>query len=142
MAKILIIYSTTDGHTQKIGLRLKQVIENSDHQVELVPVENAHAIDLDLFDKIVVGASVRYGKHHTKVYQLIIKNSNCLDSKPSALETEPACSICWKNRFSEISFLGSPCDEVDHVDQQRSDRSQSKHRIHRLDSSRRLWVHY
>ncbi len=84
MAKILIIYSTTNGHTKKIGMRLKQVIENTSNQSELVSVENANAIDLDLFDKIIVGASVRYGKHNARIYEFIKKNSQNLDSKPNA----------------------------------------------------------
>ena len=32
MAKVLIIYSTTDGHTRKICLRLNQILEGQDHQ--------------------------------------------------------------------------------------------------------------
>ncbi len=84
MVKTIIIYSTTDGHTQKISQRLKQVIENKNNQAELVPVEKANAIDLDLFDKIVVGASIRYGKHNKKIYDFIKKNSQILDGKPNA----------------------------------------------------------
>ncbi len=84
MANILIIYSTTDGHTQKICMRLKQVIENKNNQAELVLVENANAIDLDLFDKIIVGASIRYGKHNTRIYEFIKKNSQSLDNKSNA----------------------------------------------------------
>jgi len=33
MAKILLLYSTTDGHTVKICNRLQQVIEQHAHQV-------------------------------------------------------------------------------------------------------------
>lgn len=84
MANILIIYSTTDGHTLKICHRLKHVIEQQNHQVTLMPIGNVQSLDLNSFDKIVVGASIRYGKHGRQVYEFIKRNKSILDSKPSA----------------------------------------------------------
>jgi len=84
MAKILLLYSTTDGHTREISLRLQKVIENSGNQVTLVDIVNAAAIDLDAFDKIVIGASIRYGKHSPAIYKFIKENTPRLDSKPNA----------------------------------------------------------
>lgn len=84
MAKILIVYSTTDGHTLKIGHFLQQVLEQKKHQVELVSVNDAKNADLRLFDKIVIGASIRYGKHSPHIYQFIKKHQHLLESKASA----------------------------------------------------------
>lgn len=84
MTKILIIYSTTDGHTREICLRLKKVIENESNQVTLLPIENENMINLSSFDKIAVGASIRYGKHHPDVYKIINENSQILDAKANA----------------------------------------------------------
>ncbi|MGB5177489.1 MAG: menaquinone-dependent protoporphyrinogen IX dehydrogenase [Gammaproteobacteria bacterium] len=84
MAKVLIIYSTTDGHTREICLRLQQVIENAGNQVTLVDVVNAGETDLNAFDKIVIGASIRYGKHSPAIYAFIKENSWLLDTKPNA----------------------------------------------------------
>jgi len=84
MANILIIYSTTDGHTREICLRLQKVIENTGNQVTLVDIANAAAIDLESFDKIVIGASIRYGKHSPAIYAFIKENSQRLDRKPNA----------------------------------------------------------
>ncbi|MGA7179218.1 MAG: menaquinone-dependent protoporphyrinogen IX dehydrogenase [Thiobacillaceae bacterium] len=84
MSNILIIYSTTDGHTLKICQRLKQVIEQQTHQVKLVSVDDAPDADPRLFDKIVIGASIRYGKHRPQVYDFIKRNAKVLESKPSA----------------------------------------------------------
>ena len=41
-------------------------------------------IDLEPFDKIVLGASIRYGKHAKEVYEFIRRNESILDSKPNA----------------------------------------------------------
>ncbi len=86
MSRILIIYSTTDGHTLKICQRLQQVIEsrNSGQHVTLIPVEDCHQVDLRTFDKIVIGASIRYGKHSPKVIDCINRNLPLLESKPNA----------------------------------------------------------
>ena len=84
MNKILIIYSTTDGHTQKICHRLKQVIEAQVHQVTLTSIGDALNMNLKSFDKIILGASIRYGKHHKQVYEFIKRNEQLLDSKPNA----------------------------------------------------------
>ena len=84
MANILIIYSTTDGHTREICLRLQKVIENAGNQATLVDVGNAAAIELESFDKIVIGASIRYGKHSPAIYAFIKENSQRLDRKPNA----------------------------------------------------------
>jgi menaquinone-dependent protoporphyrinogen oxidase len=60
------------------------VIEPLDHQVTLVSIDDESKVDLESFDKIVLGASIRYGKHHKKVYEFIKRNQQLLDSKPNA----------------------------------------------------------
>jgi len=84
MAKILILYSSTDGHTRKICNRLQEVIEQQGHQVTLVSVNNEFQVDLQTFDKIVIGASIRYGKHSPRITDFINRNRQLLDSKPNA----------------------------------------------------------
>lgn len=82
--KILIIYSTTDGHTIEICKRLKTVVEQNAHLVTLVSVDDIAKVDLVAFDKIVIGASIRYGKHSQKIVDFIDHNLPLLDSKPNA----------------------------------------------------------
>lgn len=83
MTNILIVYSTTDGHTKEICQRLKRVIENQNHQVTLIPIEKSN-VDLGQFDKIVLGASIRYGKHSKGMYEFIAENEAILNKKPNA----------------------------------------------------------
>ncbi|MCK4675920.1 MAG: menaquinone-dependent protoporphyrinogen IX dehydrogenase [Gammaproteobacteria bacterium] len=84
MSKIVIIYSTTDGHTREICSRLLKIIEKNNNVVTLVPIENVNELDLNVFEKIVIGASIRYGKHSAKIYEFINKNAQILDKKPNA----------------------------------------------------------
>ena len=83
MANILIAYSTTDGHTREICLRIKAVIETP-HQVTLLPLAECATNDLLAFDTIVIGASIRYGKHRPQVIDFINQNAQLLDSKANA----------------------------------------------------------
>lgn len=84
MSSILIIYSTTDGHTLKICQRLMQVIEQGDNRVMLVNIRDVNTVELSAFDKIVIGASIRYGKHSPDVHAFIRNNQQILETKPSA----------------------------------------------------------
>lgn len=83
MAKILILYSTTDGHTREICQRLEQVVEACGHRVSLCAVDDEPA-NIVQFDKIVIGASIRYGRHGKQVYRFVENNRKLLDSKPNA----------------------------------------------------------
>lgn len=83
MANILIIYSTTDGHTRSICERLQNLVA-AHHAVELVAMAEQPGIDLAPFDKIVIGASIRYGKHQPEVFDFIKRNQAALEAKPSA----------------------------------------------------------
>lgn len=84
MAKILILYSSVDGHTQKICNRLKWGIEDRGHQVTLASVNEETDMDMQVFDKIVIGASIRYGKHSRKIIDFIKRNKVLLNNKPNA----------------------------------------------------------
>jgi menaquinone-dependent protoporphyrinogen oxidase len=84
MAKILVVYSTTDGHTRKICERLRQVIEGQAHAVTLLPVAEATYAELEDSDKVVIGASIRYGKHRPDAVDFIERNTQLLNRKPSA----------------------------------------------------------
>lgn len=84
MARILIVYSTTDGHTLRICERLRGILEARAHQVSLVPVAEAADGELEEYDTIVVGASIRYGKHRPAVVDFIGRNAGVLNRKASA----------------------------------------------------------
>jgi len=85
MAKVLILYSTTDGHTVEICKRLTATIEQGGDSVELVNLLDGPTLEGREFDKIVIGASIRYGKHQPAVYDFIKKNKDTLEAHPNAL---------------------------------------------------------
>jgi menaquinone-dependent protoporphyrinogen oxidase len=84
MSEIFIAYSTADGHTLEICRRLKRVIEQQGHRVTLRSMDDGLETDLEPFDKAVLGASIRYGKHGKQVYAFVKRNKKILESKPNA----------------------------------------------------------
>jgi menaquinone-dependent protoporphyrinogen oxidase len=81
MSSILIIYSTTDGQTLKICQRLQRLIESYGDTVTLVDINNVPGVELSAYDKIVIGASIRYGKHKPAVYSAFF-SVNVVARKP------------------------------------------------------------
>ena len=82
MSNSLIIYSSTDGHTKSICERMIN-FSNDRNTVKILPLNEAAKIDLSQFNKIVIGASIRYGRHSKELYNFIEFNKNMLDQKES-----------------------------------------------------------
>jgi menaquinone-dependent protoporphyrinogen oxidase len=85
MARILIAYSTTDGHTRQICERLRQVIEPRGHAVTVKLLNTCSADDLAACDAVIIGASIRYGKHKPEVAEFIHRHQAALEALPNAL---------------------------------------------------------
>ena len=80
MSSFLVIYSSTDGHTKKICERIKNFL-NDGNLTQLFSIEGVKKVDLSKFEKIIIGASIRYGKHSKELYNFIKLNKNILDQK-------------------------------------------------------------
>jgi menaquinone-dependent protoporphyrinogen oxidase len=84
VSRILFLYSTVDGHTLTICRRLQALAEQAGHQGTLAELEAHPDIDVAPFDKVVVGASIRYGKHRPQVAAFMRAQRARLEAKPSA----------------------------------------------------------
>ena len=82
MDSILIVYSSTDGHTKTICKRISNSLDKN-NEIKIVSLDDATKLDLLTFSKIIIGASIRYGKHSKKLYKFITLNQNVLDQKQS-----------------------------------------------------------
>ena len=82
MIKTLIIYSTTDGQTVKICNKLAKYSFNNN--VKLCPLKDIKTEDLSIYNKIIIGASIRYGKHNPLVLEFVKNNLNILNNVKTA----------------------------------------------------------
>jgi menaquinone-dependent protoporphyrinogen oxidase len=91
MASILILYSTTDGQTRRIGERIQALLAAQQHDITLHNLLEADrqlgAAGLAPFDKVVIGASIRYGKHQPAVFDFVNRHTAMLAVKPGAFFT-------------------------------------------------------
>ena len=70
--KSAIIYSTTDGQTKKICEVIKENLLNKNEH-KIVSIENISDVKLESYDSIIIGASIRYGKHNSKITNFVKK---------------------------------------------------------------------
>ena len=81
--KILILFSTTDGHTVLICNRIAEVLSMTG-SVTITSLEDCSELEIKSADKVLVGASIRYGKHKKNLFSFSKKYKSILDSKENA----------------------------------------------------------
>ncbi len=77
--KTVMIYSSVDGQTLKISEKIKEVFDQHKQDVELVSIEDFKGNVSD-YDRLILGASIRYGVHDKKVIEFINSNIRELDA--------------------------------------------------------------
>ncbi|HET7525235.1 MAG TPA: menaquinone-dependent protoporphyrinogen IX dehydrogenase [Burkholderiaceae bacterium] len=126
MARVLIVCSSTDGHTRGICERLGTSLRGSGgHAVSLAMIEDAAPIRPRDYALAVVGARIRYGKTDPRVIAFANEHAEALNAMPSAYfsvnivarkpgkdrpETNPYVrkflrSVAWRPRWVEV-FAG------------------------------------
>ncbi|MCO6564523.1 MAG: menaquinone-dependent protoporphyrinogen IX dehydrogenase [Apibacter sp.] len=78
--RVLIIYSSTDGHTIKISKYIANILKAS---VDIASI-NDPIPSLSNYDGVIIGASIRYGFHRNKVKKYINTHYKELNSIPNA----------------------------------------------------------
>ena len=80
MKKILLTYSTVDGHTKTICKKILSYCKTS--HVDILPIDSS--INIKDYDTVVIGASIRYGKYREEIFEFIKENEELLNSKDNA----------------------------------------------------------
>ena len=83
MTKYLFLYSTTDGHTKRICEYIGNILKHKNHEIKIEPI-SLELKKLSEYDAIILGASIRYGKHQKSVFNFINKHKDLLETKKSA----------------------------------------------------------
>ncbi|WP_260261576.1 menaquinone-dependent protoporphyrinogen IX dehydrogenase [Vibrio intestinalis] len=72
MKKALFLYSSREGQTQKILRYIEEQL--SEFECDLVDLHQLPAIDFEQYERVLIGASIRYGRLNKKLYQYIEAN--------------------------------------------------------------------
>ena len=85
MARILIVYGSTEGHTSHIAARMAEAIRREGHVVELHDSKELRKQQVTQpFDGIIVGGSVHAGDHQSSLREFVKRNRDVLKRMPSA----------------------------------------------------------
>jgi menaquinone-dependent protoporphyrinogen oxidase len=83
MARILVFYGTTDGHTAKIARSIGDTLRAGGARVEVIEAGTADP-DPAEYTAVIVAASVRAGGHQRPVRSWVRTHVEALDSRPTA----------------------------------------------------------
>lgn len=83
MTSTLLLYHSGYGHTRKIAERIRLRLIEVGQRAHSAPLD-APDVELDEFDRIVIGASIRNGKHKPPVHEFIRRHLDLLQSRPGA----------------------------------------------------------
>jgi menaquinone-dependent protoporphyrinogen oxidase len=84
MSRILLLYSSVFGMSRQVCERLATLLAAGGERATVMALVDP-AVDLTTYDAIVIGASIRYGKHHPTVLEFIRRHQAVLEARPSAL---------------------------------------------------------
>jgi menaquinone-dependent protoporphyrinogen oxidase len=82
--RVLLIYSTVDGHTREIAERIAHTLGGGDCEVVTVSLDADEVPGPKGFDRVVIGASIRYGRHRDNVAAYIDRHAEALAALPGA----------------------------------------------------------
>lgn len=113
MARILFLYSSVYGQSQKVCERLRSGLLARGHSADVLPIQQ-HGADPAAYDAIVIGASIRHGKHNPAVMEFIQRHQSLLESKPSAffsvslVARKPGKDTAATNPYAKAFLARSP----------------------------------
>lgn len=84
MNEVLFVYSTTDGHTRRICEHLARVVQGGGRAARVLALPDCTAADIEASATVVVGASIRYGKHKPEVTDFVERHRAALEARPNA----------------------------------------------------------
>ncbi|MEB4677395.1 menaquinone-dependent protoporphyrinogen IX dehydrogenase [Enterobacteriaceae bacterium G50] len=112
--KTLILFSTRDGQTREIAAYLASELKELGVDSELVNLNRTQDVEWELYDRVVVGASIRYGHFHSAVDRFVKKHAAQMQALPSAffsvnlVARKPEKRSPQTNNYTRKFLLASP----------------------------------
>ena len=78
--KTLILFSTRDGQTREIASYLASELKELGIQADVANVHRIEEPQWENYDRVVIGASIRYGHYHSAFQEFVKKHATRLNS--------------------------------------------------------------
>lgn len=83
--RILVLYGTSEGHTQKVATFVAALLRQRGHDVSLLdPREQPVTLRLPDFDAAIIAARVHAGLYQRRIMRFVRNNRPWLDTVPNA----------------------------------------------------------
>jgi menaquinone-dependent protoporphyrinogen oxidase len=110
MARIIVVYGTTEGHTRKIAERIGDWIRNAAHGAVVLDGATAFpgVFEEGEYDGAVLCGSVHQGKHSSSLVHLVKQNRDGLERIPTVF-----LSVSLAAAVADAGFQGEAASYVD-----------------------------
>lgn len=112
--KTLILYSTREGQTREIATRLGAELKMLGRESDILNLHDNNTIVWAQYDRVVIGASIRYGRFNRAVTDFVQKHLQQLSQLPSAffsvnlVARKPEKNTPETNSYTRKFLLNSP----------------------------------
>ena len=114
--KTLILFSTRDGQTREIASYLASELKELGIQADVAKVHRIEEPQWENYDRVVIGASIRYGHYHSAFQEFVKKHATRLNSMPSAFYSvnlvarKPEKRTPQTNSYARMKMSGGETD--------------------------------
>ena len=112
--KTLILFSTRDGQTREIASFLASELKEQGIDTDTIDLNRTNEIDWPLYERVVIGASIRYGHFHPALERFVKKHLQALQALPGAffsvnlVARKPEKRTPQTNSYTRKFLLNSP----------------------------------
>jgi menaquinone-dependent protoporphyrinogen oxidase len=111
--RILIVYGTTEGQTEKIARDAKAHLAAAGHEIQAVDADDIQTdFDIFPFDAAIIAASVHQWQHQTNVVDFVIKHREWLEGKPTAFISVSLSEAFEDDRDEARAYIDQFIDET------------------------------
>jgi menaquinone-dependent protoporphyrinogen oxidase len=106
VSSFLILYGTGEGQTAKIAARIASTFGERGHEVSAIDVgERPDSFSLDVYDAVLVGASIHVGKHQEAIRDFVTDNRDVLSGIPTAFFQVSLSSATEEKREEAAGYI-------------------------------------
>jgi len=85
MMKLLLVYGTTEGHTQKVASFVADELTQQGHQAQLVDgIDETAVVDPHQFDAVIIAGSVHAGRYQSSIAHFVSKHLTAINARANA----------------------------------------------------------
>lgn len=112
--KTLILFSTRDGQTREIASFLASELKELGIDADTLNLNRTDDVEWHHYDRVVIGASIRYGHFHPAVDRFVKKHLAALQALPGAffsvnlVARKPEKRTPQTNSYTRKFLLNSP----------------------------------